>query len=114
MKPVRLVSSPSLLQAQRLLWWAVGVVGLPLALFGWWVIVQSPSRMDELTRVTGVEMWHEPVGNAVFNQPSLQKLVPQPPDWANVRWQPVTLPSFIELSTSVDLLLRRCTRQRLV
>lgn len=86
-----------------MLWWAVGLVGLPLALFSWWIIFQAPSRLDELTRVQGVQVWQEPVGRLVFDQPGLQKLVRQPPDWAQMQWQPVTLPNFIELGNSVDL-----------
>lgn len=103
MKLVRQVLSPSPALAQRLLWWAVCLVGLPLALFSWWTILQAPARLDELTRVQGVEVWHEPVGGMVFNQPNLTKLVPQAPDWAQAQWQPVTLPNFIELGSSVDL-----------
>ncbi|MFM2449688.1 MAG: hypothetical protein RIS44_2138 [Pseudomonadota bacterium] len=89
--------------AQRVLWWAVGLVGLPLALFAWWVILQAPSRLDELSRVQGVQVWHEDVGRIVFDQPSLSQLVRQPPDWQQMQWQPVTLPNFVELGTSVDL-----------
>jgi signal transduction histidine kinase len=103
MKLVRQVLSPSPALAQRLLWWAVGLVGLPLALFSWWTILQAPARMDELARVQGVEVWHEPVGGMVFNQPNLTKLVHQAPNWAQAQWQTVTLPNFIELGTAVDL-----------
>lgn len=85
------------------MWWAVGLVGLPLALFSWWVILQAPSRLDELTRVQGVEVWYESVGPVVFDQPGVTALVKRPPDWQRMQWAPTPLPSFIELGTSVDL-----------
>lgn len=103
MKHVRPVFSPDLSQARRLLWWAFGVVGLPLALFSWWIILQAPSRLDELTRVQGVEVWHESVGAVVFDQPGVTALVQRAPDWQRMQWEPTALPSFIELGTSVDL-----------
>lgn len=103
MKHVRQVFSPDLSQARRLLWWAVSLVGLPLALFSWWVILQAPSRLDELTRVQGVEVWHESVGSVVFDQPGLTALVQREPDWERMHWAPTELPSFVELGTSVDL-----------
>lgn len=103
MKRVGLVFSPDLAQARRLLWWAVGLVGLPLALFSWWVILQAPVRLDELTRVQGVEVWHESVGPVVFDQPGVTELVQRAPDWQRMQWSPTQLPSFIELGTSVDL-----------
>ena len=103
MKRVGPVFSPDLAQARRLLWWAVGLVGLPLALFSWWVILQAPARLDELTRVQGVEVWHESVGPVVFDQPGVTELVQRAPDWQRMQWSPTQLPSFIELGTSVDL-----------
>lgn len=103
MKRVVPVFSPDLAQARRLLWWAVGLVGLPLALFSWWVILQAPARLDELTRVQGVEVWHESVGPVVFDQPGVTELVQRAPDWQRMQWSPTQLPSFIELGTSVDL-----------
>lgn len=103
MKPAWLAFFTSPAQAQRLLWWAVGLVGLPLALFSWWAILQAPSRLDALTRVQGVEVWHEPVGSIVFDQPGVTALVKRAPDWQRMQWMPTQLPSFIELGTSVDL-----------
>ena len=103
MKRVGPVFSPDLAQARRLLWWAVGLVGLPLALFSWWVILQAPARLDELTRVQGVEVWNESVGPVVFDQPGVTELVQRAPDWQRMQWSPTQLPSFIELGTSVDL-----------
>lgn len=103
MKRVGPVFSPDLSQARRLLWWAVGLVGLPLALFSWWVILQAPARLDELTRVQGVEVWHESVGPVVFDQPGVTAMVKRAPDWKSMQWAPTALPSFIELGTSVEL-----------
>lgn len=81
----------------------VVLVALPLALFSWWVFLQAPSRLKALTPVSGVEVWHEAVGNFPFNQTALEQLVRTPADWEQADWRPVTLPAFQKLGASIDL-----------
>ena len=61
MKRVRPVSStedPAIQKlSQRLVWWLVVLVALPLVLFAWWTYLQFPSRLALLTRVDRVEGW---------------------------------------------------------
>jgi signal transduction histidine kinase len=107
MKRVRPVSSteassnPPL--SQRLVWWLVMLVALPLVLFAWWAYLQFPSRLAQLSRIERVEVWHEDLGNPVFRQDTLSALVRTPPDWSKAQWQAVALPHFKELGASIDL-----------
>jgi signal transduction histidine kinase len=103
MQRVWQVFSPDESQARRLLWLSAGLVALPLALFSWWLYIQAPSRLAQLTPVTGVQVWHEDVGNTPFNQASLRALVRTPPDWAQMQWVPTALPSTQPLGTAIDL-----------
>lgn len=96
-------SSSDLNWAHRLVGWTVVLVALPLALFSWWVFLQSPSRLNELTPASGVQVWQEPVGRVVFDQAGMEKLVQTPADWTQVRWHPVTLPAFQKLGAMIDL-----------
>ena len=89
--------------AQRLIWWMVVLVALPLVLFAWWTYLQFPSRLAQLSRIERVEVWHEDLGNLVFRQDTLSTLVRTPPDWSGARWQTTTLPHFKELGASIDL-----------
>ena len=89
--------------SQRVVWWLVVLVALPLVLFAWWAYLQFPSRMALLTRVERVEVWHEDLGNPVFTQDRLSELVRTPPDWSSARWEASKLPHFKELGASIDL-----------
>lgn len=107
MKRARLVSSSdehlSYLQLQRLVWWLVMLVALPMVLFAWWTYLQFPSRLAQLTRIERVEVWHEDLGKAVFQQDTLSALVRTPPDWSRAQWQSINLPYFKELGAAIDL-----------
>lgn len=103
MKPGTLDSWPDEQRASRLIWWLVVVVALPLVVFAWWVYLQFPSRLAQLTRLERVEVWHEELGSQVFNQDTLSELVRTPPDWSTAQWRATTLPYFQELGASVDL-----------
>ena len=89
--------------SQRVVWWLVMLVALPLVLFAWWTYLQFPSRLAQLTRIERVEVWHEDLGNLVFGQNTLSTLVRTPPDWSGAQWQSVKLPHFKELGASIDL-----------
>lgn len=103
MKPVRPVSSPEDALAQRIVWWSMLLIAMPLALFAWWTYLQFPSRLAQLERVGQVEVWHEALGQPVFAQDTLREIVRTPPDWTQARWQPATLPYVKELGAAVDL-----------
>lgn len=103
MRLVRQVFFPDAATATRVLWWGVGLVGFPLALFILWTVWQAPSRLEELQPVAEVGIWQEDVGTFPFDQPSLERLALQHPEWSAMEWLPDSLPSFIELGTAVDL-----------
>lgn len=107
MKPASSVSSaegPAIQRlSERLVWWLVMLVAMPLVLFAWWAYLQFPSRLAQLSRVERVQVWHEDLGNPVFGHDTLSALVRTPPDWSSARWQTVTLPHFKELGASIDL-----------
>lgn len=103
-RPVFSTEDPAIQRlSQRLVWWLVVLVAMPLVLFAWWTYLQFPSRLALLTRVERVEVWHEDLGNPVFQQDTLSALVRTPPDWSSVQWRPATLPYFKELGASIDL-----------
>ena len=103
MKRVSSVFSADNGVAQRLVWWLVVLVAIPLVLFAWWTYLQFPSRLAQLSRVERVQVWHEDLGNPVFRQDTLSSLVRTPPDWSSARWTDATLPHFKELGASIDL-----------
>lgn len=89
--------------ARRTVWWAALLVALPLAVFSWWTYLQFPSRLQQLTPLKQVQVWHEELGQPVFRQDTVTGIVRTPPDWAAMRWQPAALPYVKELGASVDL-----------
>jgi signal transduction histidine kinase len=103
-RPASSTESPAVQRlSQRLVWWLVVLVALPLVLFAWWAYLQFPSRQAQLSPIERVEIWHEDLGNPVFRHDTLSELVRTPPDWASARWQTATLPYFKELGASIDL-----------
>jgi signal transduction histidine kinase len=92
-----------MMRTQPLVWWAVALGLLPLALFSWWTVLATGRHQDLLVPVQGLQAWHEPLGTVVFNHASLSQLVRTPPDVAAMRWADVQLPYFRELGASVDM-----------
>jgi signal transduction histidine kinase len=78
-------------------------VAVPLLLFCWWAYLQAPRHLPDLRKVQQVEVWHEPLGQPVFDQPTLERLVTTPPDWTRAQWKPVTLPYTRTLDAAVAL-----------
>jgi len=103
MKPARPDSWAESARVRQLIWLMVALVAGPLVLFTWWVVLQAPSRLAELTPVRDVSVWHEAVGPMRFDQDSVTRLVRQAPDWSSMTPEPVTLPDFRPLGVSVDL-----------
>ena len=102
MKRVRQILSPDPALAQRLLRWAVALFVLPLALFVGVVLLLGRTQPQVLP-VPSVELWHEPLGQVVFDADTLATIVPTTPDFSQANWQPVTLPSTRELPAWLDL-----------
>lgn len=75
---------------------------LPLSLFILF-LAAMPQPSPTLTRINTADLWIEPLGQAEFLSPYLQTAAAQPPHLAQAIWQPVTLPSSIELPDYTDL-----------
>lgn len=88
-------------QAQAVLKWALALCVLPLGLFIAVALLQA-SPPHDVRPVVHAEVWHEPLGNVVFDQATLQTLVPSIPDWSQARWSPVTLPNSEPLGAAID------------
>lgn len=89
--------------SRHIVWWSSLLVALPLALFSWWTYLQFPSRLQQLTPLDRVEVWHEDLGRPVFRQDTVTDIVRTAPDWSAMQWAPARLPYVKELGASIDL-----------
>lgn len=102
MKRVLPVLSPKRGQVQTLLFWAIALFLLPMAVFVAVVLLQPQSR-SSLQTLSNVALWLEPLGEVAFDPSYLQGLTRTEVDLMRADWAPVTLPNSIELGASVDL-----------
>lgn len=93
---------PDASRIQRLQFWAFVLGALPLSLFIL-LLALMPQTSPTLTRIEAADLWIEPLGEAEFLTPYLQTVGAQPPNLAQAVWQPVTLPSSMEMPDYTDL-----------
>ncbi|MES2016025.1 MAG: ATP-binding protein [Pseudomonadota bacterium] len=96
------MTSPGARLAQMLFWWVVAIFILPITAFVALALLQAKPH-SQVQRVTSVQRWIEPLGEVVFTEHYLQKLVQTAPDFSRAQWRTVVLPDSVELDSSIAL-----------
>ena len=78
------------------------LIAIPLALF-LILAVLWPQPKPEITRITSVDLWVEPLGSFPFDQQNLKAVLERPLHLDQAQWKQVTLPDSIPLEADVDL-----------